>query len=56
MTTIIDKEIVKTKIRALHILSQEEVKLKDLTQVSDALHDIADVLDYLYEKVEEASP
>ena len=52
--TIMDKEIVKNKIRNLHILTQEQLKLRNNIQITDAIHDIADVLVYLFEQLEQA--
>jgi len=49
-----DKEIIKKKLRNLHIMTQEAIKLRDFEQLTDAIHDMVDVLWYLFEKLEEA--
>jgi len=51
--TLSDKEIIKKKLRNLHIMTQEEIKLRNFEQLTDAIHDIVNVLCYLFEKLEE---
>jgi len=51
--TVTDKEIIKKKIRDLHNLTNEEYPpLQTVTQIASAVHDVADVIDYLYDKLE----
>jgi len=48
--TVTDKEIIKKKIKNLHVLTQEELPVSTPNQVTDAIHDIVDVIGYLYER------